>query len=153
MKFEQTILNNNTLTSHIVIPKNIPALLSFARSEYYHHKSSKNEYMVELQTVFNEIAHIIFKTKFVWSDYNIGQWEKFVSSVSCNGEGGAIVISMEPDGDYSKEIHDSFRALFIGVPTGMYPYSMWLSHPKNNPKLLSVIAGFDKYTLDLIADE
>ncbi len=39
-----------------------------------------------------------------------------------------MCLPCEADGDYNEKIHGTFKGLFLGVPTGMHPYSISVRH-------------------------
>lgn len=129
MKLENTILSPFSLS---VLAReqriSLLSLLSAARSEYHRTHNLAGPHMATLTALFRDIAEVAYSGAFVWSRYNLGQWEKFVASESASPEGGSCVFSCEPDGDYREAIHNTFKGLFVGTPTGMYPYSVSVRH-------------------------
>lgn len=109
--------------------------------------------MREVASLFNYIAKQVFASKFVWSDYNRGEWQKFVDLRSSGLEGGACMFSFEDHAEFRDEGPASFQGLGVGVPTGMFPYSLWLNHKDDPPALLSAVASYGPYSLDLISDD
>lgn len=106
----------------------LASLLSAARSEYLNTRGIAGYFMTKLTGLFGEIADQAYGGRFVWSDYNMSQWKKFVACGAASSEGGSCVFSCEEDGGYSDKIHATFKGLFVGVPTGMYPYSISVRH-------------------------
>jgi len=131
-------------------PKTLPALFSYARTEYYRSKSFSGVFMREINDLFSHIAHEVYGSVFIWSEYNRGQWAKFVDSRASGLDGGACMFSCEAEGDCAVHKGTDFKGLNVGVPTGLFPYSLSL----NSSKVLGLraaIESFGKYSCDLIS--
>lgn len=128
-RFEDTILGSYSLAGiSPESPGSLASLLSAARSEYLVSGDTEGRFMTATTKLFNDIAAKAYGGCFVWSKYNLAEWKKFVASGAASDEGGSCVFSCETDGDYSSAIHNTFKGLFLGVPTGMYPYSISVRH-------------------------
>lgn len=130
MNFAETVLSPGAL---MILERHTPlslaSLLSGARSEFLNTGDYEGRLMKMMTAQFVKIAALAYDDgRFVWSDYNREVWRKFVASRASSSEGGSCVFSCEPDGDYCEAIHARFRALFIGVPTGMFPYVPSIHH-------------------------
>lgn len=124
-RFEDTILGSGAL---VVSTGSLASLLSAARSEYLISGDTTGRIMATVTKLFEEIGDKAYGSRFVWSEYNLKQWKHFVASNAASAEGGSCVFSCEEDGDYREQIHNTFKALFLGVPTGMHPYSISVRH-------------------------
>lgn len=105
------------------IPDRFPMLLSLARSEFLTAGRIEGNFMNRLTRTLDAMAKAAHSTRYVWSDYNRKEWKSFCDSVAETPEGGMRVFSLEEDGAYNGD-HAVFKRLFIGVPTGVYPYSL-----------------------------
>jgi hypothetical protein len=104
----------STMLTHIE-PKTVPQLMSAARAEFicnsdytatYHDSGDlivngrfdlDGIFMEMLTNLFVAIAHELYDTTYIWSNYNKGQWHKFVMCRIGN-EGGACMFSLENNG-------------------------------------------------------
>ena len=144
-----TVLDSMTLELAME-PKNIPQLLSLARSE--HLGPGDGRFMKRLTEVLTEIARQLYGGSFVWSSYNKRQWEKFCT-LAVGPEGGACMISMESKGELPYPLDNTkFRGLGVGLPVGMYPFSLMPSMEGKLKPLRECIASLG-FEADLISKE
>jgi len=145
MTLDDTFINYDSLLQ--IVPKNIPSLLSVARSEFHKTENYSGNFMKEVTDLLSFIAKELYDTNFSWSEYNKGQWCKFVASGASSPEGGACMFSCENGGGYDPL--NNFKRLFLGLPTGVYPYALEAPEPpKPLATLKSVIIKYGKYSLD-----
>jgi hypothetical protein len=143
------VLDNSTLEL-ATEPKNVPQLLSLARSE--HLGPGDGRFMKELTELFGEIGRRVYGGDFVWSSYNKRQWEKFCS-LAVGPEGGACMFSMEAKGELPYPLDTTkFRGMGMGLPVGMYPYSMMPTSEGKAKALYECIAALG-YDTDLVPKE
>jgi hypothetical protein len=131
-------------------PKNIPQLLSLARSE--HLGSGDGRFMKELTELLAEIGRRVYEGDFVWSSYNKRQWEKFCN-LTIGPEGGACMFSLETKGMLPYPMDNTkFRGLGVGIPVGMFPYSLMPANDGKIKALHDCIVALG-YETDLITKE
>jgi hypothetical protein len=131
-------------------PKNVPQLLSLARSEYL--GPGEGRFMKELTDLFSEIARQVYTSDFVWSSYNKRQWEKFCN-LTVGPEGGACMFSLEKKGELPYPLNNTkFRGLGVGVPVGMFPYSLIPGDSSKTKTLHDCITSLG-YDTDLISSD
>jgi hypothetical protein len=124
-----------------IVPCNsIPRLLSAARREYLNRQSYSGPKMQDLTAFFGAIGSELHGTGFLWTDYNKGVWEAYITCPDAYG--GAAMFSLEADGNY----HDaSFKGLFVGGPLGFYPYELE-AKPPGLKGLGEIISSKTKYS-------
>ena len=131
-------------------PKNVPQLLSLARSE--HLGPGDGRFMKELAELFAEIGRRVYEGDFVWSSYNKKQWEKFCN-LTVGPEGGACMFSLESKGELPYPMNNKkFRGLGLGLPIGMFPYSLMPTLEGKTAALRDCIAALG-YDTDLLPRE
>jgi hypothetical protein len=147
MSFEDTFIHYDSILP--IVPKNVPTLLSVARSEFHKTQNYSGTFMKEVTDLFSFIAKELYSTTFSWSDYNSLQWLKFVSSRASSEEGGACMFSCENGGQYSSS--NNFKKLFVGLPTGIHAYAIEAPEPpKSLVTLQAALIKYGKYSLDLV---
>jgi hypothetical protein len=105
--------------SEFIQPKTTAELLSAARREFINSNRYDGPNMIAAASLFDCIAKEVHGTRFIWSEYNREQWNKFVTLN--NSYGGACAFSLEMDGEYESS-REPFKGLFVGGPVGVYPY-------------------------------
>lgn len=115
------------ITLRQIKPASVPELLSAARSEFLNNEASYDgRFMTKITALLDRVGISVYNSDFKWSEYNKGQWEKFVQC-RVGLEGGACMFSFEANGDLPEELDSRFKGLGLGVPVGMFPYSLWIS--------------------------
>jgi hypothetical protein len=142
MQFRDQEIENDPQVIRI---KTTAQLLSAARREFLNRKAYDGPQMLALTLLFDTIAREVHQTRFQWSDYNRAQWDKFVN-LRIGSEGGACAFSLESGGDY-KESYDPFKGIFVGVPTGVFPYSIAPLTLASNEEVVAKAVSKAGYTL------
>lgn len=124
-------------------PANAAQLLSAARSEFIVSSGSLHgRFMRGFARLMDSVAQSAYGTRFLWSEYNRGQWFKFVVN-EIGVESGACMFSAEPGGTYPEQTDNGFKGIGVGKPLGIYPLELWCILAGNTPNATSAVAKFD----------
>ena len=123
--------------------KPVSDLLHAARQEFALKKSYAGDgVMLEVTTFFESVARAAYGSRFHWSPYNKGQWEKY-----CSGDqswGGACAFSLEDDGEMPRT-----KGLGVCGPTGRFPDHVWdLTGHTGGARLREAVEQMGRFSLE-----